>query len=135
MKRLFISALLPLASLPALAGEADVLDVEVSCNRDSVCRFDVTVKHKDRGWKHYANRWEVLSPDGEILATRVLAHPHDNEQPFTRSLTNVKIPGGLSEVVVRAHDLKHAYGGKELAVELPNQKASPCRYLPIRRQD
>ena len=104
---------------PALAGEADVLDVDVSCNSDLICRFDVTVKHDDEGWKHYANRWEVLSPDGKILATRVLAHPHDNEQPFTRSLGNIKIPSDLSEVVVRAHDLEHKYGGKELVVTLP----------------
>lgn len=106
---------------PVLAGEADVLDVDVSCNSDSTCRFDVTVKHDDEGWKHYANRWEVLSPDGEILATRVLAHPHDNEQPFTRSLGNVKIPSDLVEVVVRAHDLVHEYGGKEFVVRLPSR--------------
>ena len=119
MNRLFVLVLLVAAYQPALAGEADVLDVDVSCNSDSVCRFDVTVKHKDKGWKHYANRWEVLSPDGEVLATRVLLHPHVNEQPFTRSLTNVEIPGDLVEVVVRAHDLVHEYGGKEFVVKLP----------------
>ena len=43
----------------------------------------------------------------------------DDEQPFTRSLSNVRIPDGLSEVVVRAHDLVHEYGGKELTVPLP----------------
>ena len=78
------------------------------------------MKHDDEGWNHYANRWEVLSPDGGVLATRVLAHPHDQEQPFTRSLTNVKVPGDLSEVVVRAHDLIHEYGGKEMVVQIPN---------------
>ena len=120
MSRLFIVVLLVATYLPAFAGEADVLDVNVACNSDSVCRFDVTVKHRDEGWEHYANKWEVLSPDGKILATRVLAHPHDNEQPFTRSLAGVKIPGDLFEVVVRAHDLKHEFGGKELVVKLPN---------------
>ena len=114
-----VSAVLVAFCLPAFAGEADVLNVDVSCKSGSVCRFDVTVKHADQGWQHYANRWEVLSPDGEILATRVLAHPHDNEQPFTRSLTNVGIPDGLSEVIVRAHDLVHEYGGKELVIQLP----------------
>ena len=105
--------------LPAFGGEADVLDVDVSCDDDRVCRFAVTVRHDDRGWEHFANRWEVLSPDGEILATRVLAHPHDDEQPFTRSLSNVSIPAQLTEVVLRAHDLVHGYGGKELIVQLP----------------
>ena len=119
MKRLFVMALLFATCMPTLGGEASVLDVVVSCNSESICRFDVTVKHDDEGWKHYANRWEVLSPDGEILATRVLAHPHNNEQPFTRSLAKVKIPGELTEVVVRAHDLVHKYGGKEFVVKLP----------------
>ena len=114
-----VLAILITAYLPALAGDADVLDVEVSCNSDSICRFDVTVKHGDEGWQHYANRWEVLSPDGELLATRELAHPHVNEQPFTRSLADVAIPSDLIEVVVRAHDLEHGYGGSEFVVKLP----------------
>jgi hypothetical protein len=111
--------MLAAASFSAYGGEADVLEVNVSCHDERVCRFDVTVKHDDQGWEHYANRWEVLSPDGEILATRVLRHPHDNEQPFTRSLKDVRIPRDLSEVIVRAHDLVHEYGGKELVVQLP----------------
>lgn len=119
MTRPYIFLLLAISYLPAFAGEANVLDVDVSCNSDSICRFDVTVRHDDEGWKHYANRWEVLSPDGKILAARVLAHPHDDEQPFTRSLANVRIPDDLSEVVVRAHDLIHEFGGKELVVQLP----------------
>jgi hypothetical protein len=41
----------------------------------------VTVRHADEGWEHYADCWEVLTLDGEVLATRELAHPHDNEQP------------------------------------------------------
>ena len=120
MKGLFVLVLLSVCCLPALAGEADVLGVDVSCNSDSICRFDVAVRHNDQGWEHYANRWEILSPDGVVLATRALAHPHDNEQPFTRSLSNVKIPAGLSTVTVRAHDLIHEYGGKEYVVELTN---------------
>ena len=119
MNRLLVMLFLVTSCLPALGGEADVLDVVVACNSESICRFDVTVKHDDEGWKHYANRWEVLSPDGQILATRVLAHPHDDEQPFTRSLANVKIPDGLSEVVVRAHDLIHEFGGIEMVIQLP----------------
>lgn len=104
----------------AFASEADVLDVDVSCKNGRLCSFDVTARHDDERWKHYANRGDVLGPDGEVLAIRVLAHPHDNEQPFTRSLSNVRIPDGVSEVVVRAHDSVHEYGGKELVVQLLN---------------
>jgi hypothetical protein len=116
--QIVLALLSGLPSLPLMAGEADVLDVAFSCDHDSVCRFDVTVRHDDDGWDHYANRWEVLSPDGEILATRVLAHPHDDEQPFTRSLTDVRLPAGLSGVLVRAHDSVHGYGGVEVVVGL-----------------
>jgi hypothetical protein len=122
MNRLFAFVLLATICLSAGAGEADVMDVTVSCNSDSVCRFDVTVMHDDEGWEHYANRWEVVSSDGKILATRELLHPHENEQPFTRSLANVRIPGNLSKVIVRAHDLIHEYGGKEIVAALPDSK-------------
>ena len=56
MTRPYIFLLLAISYLPAFAGEANVLDVDVSCNSDSICRFDVTVRHDDEGWKHYANR-------------------------------------------------------------------------------
>lgn len=101
----------------AVAGEADVVAVDVACNASRICRFDVTVAHADDGWEHYANEWQVLSPEGEVLGTRELLHPHENEQPFTRSLS-VSIPPGLSAVVVRAGDLVHGYGGAEMTVQL-----------------
>lgn len=98
---------------------ADVIDVSVKCT--SKCTFTVTVKHKDAGWKHYANRWDVLSLDGKVIATRILLHPHVNEQPFTRSLDNVSIPESMTEVILRAHDLVHGYGGKEIKVSIPQK--------------
>lgn len=101
------------------AGEADVLDVAVEAGAGGLYRFEVTVRHADEGWDHYADRWEVLTPDGEVLATRVLHHPHENEQPFTRSLGGVEVPDGLSRVVVRARDSVHGFGGQERTVDLP----------------
>ena len=106
--------------MPAVlfAGEADVIGVQVDKTGSSY-RFDVTVRHDDTGWQHYADKWDVVTPEGEILATRVLYHPHVNEQPFTRSLSGVEIGAGVSSVVIRAHDLVHGYGGREMTVELP----------------
>ncbi len=77
------------------------------------------VRHADEGWKHYADRWEVLSPEGELLATRVLRHPHVEEQPFTRALSGVKIPLSVEKVRIRARDSVHGYGGEEVEIELP----------------
>jgi hypothetical protein len=65
--------------------------------------FSVTLRHADGGWDHYADGWEVRSPDGEIYSYRELLHPHVHEQPFTRSLGAVEIPDGQKTVIVRAH--------------------------------
>ena len=110
---------------PLQAGEADAVAVKVRC-RGAVCSFAVTVRHDDSGWKHYADRWEVLDMDGNELATRVLRHPHVDEQPFTRKLDRVKIPEGVTRVRIRAHDLVHGYGGEEVEADIPQKgKAKP----------
>ncbi len=102
------------------AGLADVLRVEIRPSaQPGHYHIDVTVRHADEGWRHYANRWEIIGPDDEILATRVLAHPHVHEQPFTRSLANVKIPYEFTWIKVRAHDLVHGYGGREVTLSVP----------------
>jgi hypothetical protein len=113
-------ALLAVPGLRASAGEADVLDVELTATSPGTFRFEVIVRHADEGWDHYADAFEVVAPDGRVLATRVLLHPHVDEQPFTRSLTGVEIPDGVAEVTVRAHDSVHGYGGKELTVTVPS---------------
>ena len=105
----------------ALAGEADVLAVEAAPAGDGTYRFDVTVEHADTGWDHYADAWEVVAPDGTVLGTRTLLHPHVGEQPFTRSLTGVAIPDGIAKVTIRAHDSVDGLGGKEMTVELSGQ--------------
>ena len=113
-------ALSGLASLaPVRAGEADVVGVEATRQGDGDWRFSVTVSHADEGWNHYADRWDVVGPDGTVYGQRVLAHPHVDEQPFTRSLSGVAIPDGVDQVVIRAHDSVHGLGGVEMTVELP----------------
>lgn len=120
MKLLYLLLLCLLLMTSAVyAGEADVVDVKITRTGENVYTFDVTVLHGDEGWKHYADRWDILAPDGTVLGTRILAHPHENEQPFTRSLSGVKISANIKEVKVRAHDLVHGYGGKTARVELP----------------
>jgi hypothetical protein len=102
----------------AIAGEADVVDVKATPEGEGAWRFDVTVRHADEGWEHYADRWEVLSPDGEVLGVRELLHPHVDEQPFARSLTGVAVPDRVEEVEVRARDSVHGFGGATMRVRL-----------------
>jgi hypothetical protein len=104
---------------PAEAGKADVIAVEVRHSGSGTYTFDVTVKSDDTGWSKYADKWDVLAPDGTVLGTRVLLHPHEDEQPFTRSLSGVAVPAGVGEVRVRAHDKVEGYGGKEIVVPIP----------------
>ena len=81
-----------LATTTVYAGEADVVDVSVKQTGANIFYFSVSVRHADEGWDHYANKWDVVAPDGTLLETRILHHPHVNEQPFTRSLSGVNIP-------------------------------------------
>lgn len=107
--------------LPTLlpAGEADVLKVDVRKTGKQTYQFSVTIEHKDTGWDHYADKWDIVGADGTIFGTRTLYHPHVNEQPFTRDLSGVAIPAGVHKVIVRAHDSVHKYGGKVMEIALP----------------
>lgn len=114
-----VSMIAAAAALPAAAGEADVEEATATRASDGTWTFNVTVRHADEGWHHYANRWDVITPDGTVLGTRTLFHPHENEQPFTRSLTGVVVPDGVKVVTIRANDSVHGEGGKELQLTLP----------------
>jgi hypothetical protein len=59
------------------------------------------LRHGDTGWDDYADGWRIETPAGEVLGTRVLHHPHVEEQPFTRSLGGVEIGPEVTEIVVR----------------------------------
>lgn len=94
---------LALVVTPAFADPASVHHVNVSKSGDSFT-FNVTIMHTDKGWDDYADIWRIKDLDGNILGERVLVHPHVNEQPFTRSLSGVRIPDGVDIVVIEAHD-------------------------------
>lgn len=102
----------------SLADEVTITDVSVRQTAPDTYHFSVTLKHADTGWDHYANRWEVVGEDGTLFGTRVLHHPHVNEQPFTRSLSNVAIPSEVSKVLIRAYDSQHGLSPQEFPVTL-----------------
>ncbi len=108
-----------LTTSPAGAGEADVEAVKVSADGENRYRFEVTVRHADEGWDHYADRFEIVDGDGHVRGTRVLYHPHVDEQPFTRSLDGVSLPPAVTTVTVRAHDSRHGFGGRQISLQVP----------------
>ena len=81
--------------------------------------FSVTLTHPDTGWDHYADGWRVETEDGTILGTRELLHPHENEQPFTRSLGNVSIPDGTQRVLIRARCNQDGWSDAAYVLALP----------------
>ncbi|MBT3273535.1 MAG: hypothetical protein HN368_10285 [Spirochaetales bacterium] len=98
---------------------AQVIQVEARLESKESWRFAVSVRHNDEGWDHYANLWEVVDPESSLLyGQRVLAHPHDTEQPFTRTLSGIEIPEGVTEVMVRAKCTDHPFAGKAVLVDL-----------------
>lgn len=111
--------ILVLAAGTAAAGEADIVDAKVRRGADGTYDFDVTVRSNDRGWDYFADAFEVLTADGRLLGRRVLLHPHENEQPFTRELYGVRIPDGVDRVVIRARHKPKGYAGRTLTLPLP----------------
>ncbi|MCA9951222.1 MAG: hypothetical protein KDE48_16340, partial [Anaerolineales bacterium] len=107
------------------AANADVTFVAAKTSDGSSWTFSVTVAHPDSGWEDYADGWDVVLPDGTVIKpgpdspfTRLLTHPHENEQPFTRSQSGIIIPADVTNVTVRAHDLVDGFGGQEVVVDL-----------------
>ena len=65
------------------------------------------------GWDKYCDAFEIRGADdeeGTVFATRILGHPHPEEQPFTRS-TTATIPPGVRTVMAVARDSVAAYCG------------------------
>jgi hypothetical protein len=105
---------------------------------DGTWTFHVTVEHPDTGWEDYADGWDVVTPDGEVLKTdaeqpftRLLLHPHENEQPFRRSQGGITIPAGVTWVRVRAHDLVDGWGGQEITVDLTVAEGEGFEVKPL----
>ena len=83
---------------------------------------DVTLKHQDSGWKHYADAWRVVDAKGQEIKKRTLYHPHVNQQPFTRSLSGVAISADTKIVYIEAHDTVHKWSATKLKIDLVNNK-------------
>ena len=113
-----VLAVLLAFSTPLRAGDVEIVEAKATAERGGEFTFEVTLRPGDEGWDHYANAFEVLGPDGEVIGVRTLYHPHVNEQPFTRSLTGVEIPKGLERVSIRAKDSVHEYGDQLFELEL-----------------
>ena len=101
----------------SLADQVQIVDAKAK-QRGDHWSFSVTLKHADSGWDHYADAWRVVDTQGEVLGTRTLFHPHENEQPFTRSLDNVTIPASTTTIYIEAHDKVHGWSSQRFELNL-----------------
>lgn len=102
----------------AWAGEADVIAATATQDIRGTWTVSATILHADTGWEHYADRFDVLDDEGNLLGSRTLFHPHVDEQPFTRSLNALAIPDEVATITVRAHDSVHELGGATVEITL-----------------
>lgn len=109
---------LGLAALPAWA-DPPVIEMVQARQTSDGWTFDVTLSHPDTGWDHYADGWRVLDMNGKELGMRVLFHPHETEQPFTRSLGGIRLEEGVKQVQIEARCLVDGWAGDPVTVQLP----------------
>jgi hypothetical protein len=109
---------LMLGVVGARAGEVEIVHASFRHSSPGIWSVEVTLKHADSGWEHYADAWRVVAANGTVLATRTLYHPHVNEQPFTRGLAGVAIPEATQTVFIEAHDKVHGWSPKRLPIDL-----------------
>ncbi len=99
-------------------GFADVIEVEVN-GRAGAYRFAVTISSPDTGCDQYADWWEIISENGELIHRRILLHSHVDEQPFTRTGVGIDITEN-QVVYIRAHMNNTGYGGQVLKGSVKN---------------
>ncbi len=105
-----LAAVLMSTNAAANQPTADVVKIQVS-GKPSAYRFSVRIASPDKGCQQYADWWEILAADGELIYRRILAHSHVDENPFTRSsLKSLDIDPDAT-IFIRAHMNNAGYGG------------------------
>jgi hypothetical protein len=97
---------------PVGIAQAEVVSVSVT-GQPGAFNFSVEISSPDQGCDQYADWWEVITPEGELIYRRVLLHSHVSEQPFTRSGGPVPIEEH-DVVLIRAHMHPDGYGSQAM---------------------
>ena len=104
------------------SGPANIVGSAVTRNLDGTFDLRITVRSADKGPEYYCDRIEIVDPDGKVLHTHRVAKPHPNEQPFSETLRNLKLPAELEQVTLRARMHPDKATGKDRTLTLPSAK-------------
>ena len=80
---------------------AQVSEVSIS-GEPNAYTFNTTISSPDTGCDQYADWWEIIDLEGNLIYRRILTHSHVDEQPFTRSGSNIPLDS-TTEVYIRVH--------------------------------
>lgn len=131
---LLISALLLATSKITTANEVKIIQANLIYQNHGQYLINVKLQHQDTGWDHYADEWRIVDAQGNILGSRVLLHPHIDEQPFTRALSNVKLDQNLTTIFIEAHDKKHGWSKQKLKLDLTKMQAGKLSVKAVSQQ-
>jgi hypothetical protein len=97
----------------------DIIDATVTVSQ-STYRFNVTVSSPYDSRSRYADAYRIKNGSGTVYGVRVLTHDHANEQPFTRSVSGINIPAGVTQVIIEGRDKTYGWGGDTFTLTLPS---------------
>ena len=106
------------AARAASGSEADVVSARAIRAANGSFNFEVTIRSQDRGWDHYADRFQSSPRTARSSACANSLIPDVDEQPFTRELNGSRF-STLDTVVIRAHHHPRGYDGATVQLELP----------------
>ena len=92
---------------PVAADPPSIEDVRLE-KSGMLWSMHVRIRHRDDGWGHRADEWEIRDPKGNLVFHRKLKHPAADLDPasgtFVRSATGLVFPDGADSVRVRVRD-------------------------------
>lgn len=84
------------------------MGVSISSNENNYT-FSVSISSPNKDCEQYANWWEIISEDDDLIYRRILGHSNVTEHPFIRSGGIVPIAANQT-VIIRAHMNTSGYG-------------------------
>jgi hypothetical protein len=112
-------ALAPLLTAASSAlGDAPRITSAELLPRGSDWSVRVMLQHPDSGWDHYASGWEVLAPDGTVLAEAEITHPHSAD-PFQTDLDGIQVPAGVDHLLIRVRCTLDGWSARTYRLDLP----------------